>query len=94
MRYGADGGEWHGVGLGSDFDGAAMPSGLDGATGLQNLIGAMRGRGFDWLVIEKVCFTNWLRVLGRTWGGNGRKDLPRTEARERREVSGHQTSPL
>jgi hypothetical protein len=36
-----------GVGLGSDFDGAKMPSGLGNAAGLQNLVGAMRTRGFD-----------------------------------------------
>jgi membrane dipeptidase len=56
-----------GVGLGSDFDGAKMPSGLDGAAGLQNLVDAMRARGFDQPLIEKVCFKNWLRVLGQTW---------------------------
>jgi microsomal dipeptidase-like Zn-dependent dipeptidase len=27
----------------------------------------MRARGFDQPVIEKVCFKNWLRVLGHTW---------------------------
>jgi membrane dipeptidase len=56
-----------GVGLGSDFDGAKMPSGLDSAAGLQNLVVAMRSRGFDQPLVEKVCFKNWLRVLGRTW---------------------------
>ena len=55
------------VGLGSDFDGAKMPSGLDNAAELQNLGDAMRARGFDQLLIEKVCFKNWLRVLGQTW---------------------------
>ena len=43
------------VGLGSDFDGAKMPSGLDNAAELQNLGDAMRARGFDQLLIEKVC---------------------------------------
>jgi membrane dipeptidase len=57
-----------GVGLGSDFDGAEMPSGLGSAAGLQNLVAAMMTRGFDQPLIEKVCFNNWLRVLGRTWG--------------------------
>jgi membrane dipeptidase len=60
-----------GVGLGSDFDGAKMPSGLDNAAGLQNLVGAMRTHGFDQPLIEKVCFKNWLRVLGQTWRETG-----------------------
>ncbi len=64
-----------GVGLGSDFDGAKMPSGLGSAAGLQNLVGAMRARGFDEPLIEKVCFKNWLRVLRRTW-----KETEQTEA--------------
>jgi membrane dipeptidase len=59
------------VGLGSDFDGAKMPSGLGNAAELQNLVAAMRARGFDQLLIEKVCFKNWLRVLGQTWGKTG-----------------------
>jgi len=28
----------------------------------------MRKRGFNKPLIEKLCFRNWLRVLGRTWG--------------------------
>ena len=57
-----------GVGFGSDFDGAQLPSELGGAAGLQNLVQAMRTRGFGEPLIEKLCFRNWLRVLGRTWG--------------------------
>jgi membrane dipeptidase len=60
-----------GVGLGSDFDGAKMPSGLGNAAELPNLVGAMRARGFDQPLIEKVCFKNWLRVLGQTWRETG-----------------------
>jgi membrane dipeptidase len=56
-----------GVGLGSDFDGAQMPAELGDAAGLQKLVQAMRKRGFDQNLIEKLCFRNWLRVLGRTW---------------------------
>jgi membrane dipeptidase len=56
-----------GVGLGSDFDGARMPTGIGTAAGLQNLVGAMRARGLSEPVIEKICFGNWLRVLGQTW---------------------------
>jgi membrane dipeptidase len=68
-----------GVGLGSDFDGAKMPSGLGNAAELQNLVAAMTARGFDQPLIEKVCFKNWVRMLGRTWGerqrGHGRAPL-------------------
>jgi membrane dipeptidase len=56
-----------GVGLGSDFDGAKVPSRPGGAAGLQNLVAAMTARGFDQPLIEKVCFKNWLRVFGQTW---------------------------
>ena len=60
-----------GVGLGSDFDGARMPSGIGTAAGLQNLVEAMRTRGLGEPLIEKVCSGNWLRVLGKTWGETG-----------------------
>jgi membrane dipeptidase len=56
-----------GVGLGSDFDGARMPSQIGTAAGLQTLVEAMRARGFGEPLIEKLCFRNWLRVLGATW---------------------------
>ena len=57
-----------GVGFGSDFDGAMIPAELGDAAGLQILVRAMRKRGFGKPLIEKLCFRNWLRVLGRTWG--------------------------
>ncbi len=56
-----------GVGFGSDFDGAQMPSDLGNAGGLQNLVQLMRRRGFGEPLIEKLCFRNWLRMLARTW---------------------------
>jgi microsomal dipeptidase-like Zn-dependent dipeptidase len=37
------------------------------AAALQNLVGAMRSRGFGEPLIEKVCFKKWLRVLGQAW---------------------------
>jgi membrane dipeptidase len=57
-----------GVGFGSDFDGARIPTGIGNAAGLQNLVEFMRKRGYGEPLIEKVCFGNWLRVLERTWG--------------------------
>ena len=59
----------NGVGLGSDFDGAKIPGGIGNAGGLQNLVELMRTRGLGEPLIEKLCFRNWLRVLGETWGG-------------------------
>jgi len=56
-----------GVGFGSDFDGAQMPAELGDAAGLQKLVQALRTRGFDDKLIEKLCYRNWLRVLRRTW---------------------------
>jgi membrane dipeptidase len=53
--------------LGSDFDGAKVPSGIGTGAGLPNLVEAMRARGFDQPLIEKVCYGNWLRVLAATW---------------------------
>ena len=35
-----------GVGFGSDFDGAKVPTGVGNAAGLQNLVEIMRGRGY------------------------------------------------
>ena len=57
-----------GVGLGSDFDGTKVPSEIGTAAGLPNLVEAMRRRGFDEPLTEKVCYKNWLRVLDATWG--------------------------
>jgi membrane dipeptidase len=57
-----------GVGLGSDFDGATMPTAIGTAAGLPNLVAAMRARGYGEALIEKLCFRNWLRVLKLTWG--------------------------
>ena len=56
------------VGFGSDFDGAMIPAELGNAAGLPILVQAMRERGFKKPLIEKLCWRNWLRVLGRTWG--------------------------
>jgi membrane dipeptidase len=57
-----------GVCLGSDFDGARIPAGLGNAAGLQTLVAALRAHGHGEELIDKVCYRNWLRVLGQTWG--------------------------
>jgi membrane dipeptidase len=56
------------VGLGSDFDGATMPEGIRDVSLQQNLIAAMRARGYDEATIRKIAYENWLRVLEETWG--------------------------
>ncbi|RVC74844.1 peptidase, partial [Mesorhizobium sp. M4A.F.Ca.ET.022.05.2.1] len=61
------------VGMGSDFDasdldGPTVPTGVRSAAGLQNLVEAMRLRGFDEPTLKKICHGNWLRVLAETWG--------------------------
>jgi membrane dipeptidase len=56
-----------GVGFGSDFDGATIPAGIGTSAGLQTLVEVMRTRGYSEPLIEKLCYKNWLRVLGQTW---------------------------
>jgi membrane dipeptidase len=65
-----------GVGFGSDFDGAKIPAGIGNAAGLQKLVEVMRARGYGEPLIEKLCFRNWLRVLGQTWGRARNPTLP------------------
>jgi membrane dipeptidase len=55
------------VGLGSDFDGAAIPKQIGTAAGLPNLVAEMRARQYGEALIAKICFRNWLRVLKKTW---------------------------
>ncbi|SDN83391.1 membrane dipeptidase [Lutimaribacter pacificus] len=58
-------GEDH-VGLGSDFDGAPMPEGLDSAADLPVLVRRMLDAGYGDALIVKLCHENWLRFLERT----------------------------
>ena len=58
-----------GVGFGSDFDGARIPAGIGNAAGLQNLVEVLRTLGYSEPLIDKLCYKNWLRVLGQTWEG-------------------------
>jgi membrane dipeptidase len=56
------------VGLGSDFDGASIPSIINDVSGLPKLLTAMDEAGFGSELIEKLCHRNWLRVLDRSLG--------------------------
>ena len=55
------------VALGSDFDGATMPSELHDAAGLPKLMDALRAAGYDDDALRKIAHENWLRVLQQTW---------------------------
>jgi membrane dipeptidase len=55
------------VGLGSDFDGARMPTRLKDASRLPALFDEMHSAGFSDPEIELVAWGNWRRVLGETW---------------------------
>ncbi len=56
------------VALGSDFDGATMPTDLGDATGLPGLMAELRRRGHDDAALTAIASGNWLRVLRATWG--------------------------
>jgi len=56
------------VGLGSDFDGAMVPTGITDVAGLKNLRAAMNAHGYGDALMKKSCHENWLRVLEKTWG--------------------------
>ena len=55
------------IALGSDFDGAVMPTDLASAAQLPNLMGEFRKAGFADDELAKITCLNWVRVLGETW---------------------------
>ena len=58
----------NGVGLGSDFDGAPIPSEIGDAAGLPRLIEAFQKHGYGRDLIERIAWRNWVDVLERTIG--------------------------
>lgn len=54
------------VALGSDFDGASIPTELGGIAGLPLLVEALAAR-YDSDAVAKLTHGNWLRVLAETW---------------------------
>ena len=54
------------VALGSDFDGASIPSELGGVAGLPLLVDRLAAR-YDDDQVAKLTHGNWLRVLAETW---------------------------
>ena len=59
-------GEDH-LGLGSDFDGATLPDGIGDVTGQPALQQAMLDHGYGTVLVQKICYDNWLALLDRTW---------------------------
>jgi membrane dipeptidase len=54
------------VGLGSDFDGAIMPPGMEDASKLPKLTGELRRRGYSDQDVTKILGGNLLRVMEQT----------------------------
>jgi membrane dipeptidase len=55
------------VALGSDFDGATIPSALGDVAGLPKLVAALEDEGFSGAEIAAICWHNWRRVLDTWW---------------------------
>ena len=51
------------VAIGSDFDGTMIPAAIADASGLPNLVTALREHGFDYTSLRKIASENWMRVL-------------------------------
>jgi membrane dipeptidase len=56
------------VAIGSDFDGATIPTPIKDASGLPNLVAALRSAGFDDETLRLIAAENWIRVLRLSWG--------------------------
>ncbi len=55
------------VAFGSDFDGTKIPSELGGANDLQKLVQLLDDAGFSPSEQNRICHSNWLRVLKDSW---------------------------
>ncbi len=53
--------------LAPDFDGITLPDELGDVAGLPRLINTLRAGGYDQLVLDKLLWRNWLRVLKNVW---------------------------
>ncbi|MCX5493871.1 dipeptidase [Kaistia dalseonensis] len=56
-----------GVALGSDYDGAVVPSALSDVSHLPRLWDALSEHGYGDELIRRIAYENWLDVLDRTW---------------------------
>ncbi len=55
------------VALGSDFDGATVPTEIADSAGNQKLVAALMDAGYADADLKKICRENWLRVLASAW---------------------------
>ena len=60
------------VGLGSDFDGATMPLGMEDASKLPKITGALLKKGYAEQDVTKILGGNLLRVMERVEAASGR----------------------
>lgn len=56
----------NGVALGSDFDGAPLPSELSSSAELPNLVARFKQAGYSAELIDKICYKNWLSHMERS----------------------------
>lgn len=56
------------VAIGSDFDGADMPSEISDVSRLPILIGRLADLGFSESELEKIAMGNWIRIIRKIWG--------------------------
>ena len=57
-----------GVALGSDFDGAMLPSEIGDVTGVPRLLQALLDKGYGDELVAKIAYGNWLRMIERVIG--------------------------
>jgi membrane dipeptidase len=57
-----------GVALGSDFDGAMVPTVIGDVTGVQKLLQALLDKGYGSELVGKIAMGNWLRMVERVMG--------------------------
>ncbi len=55
------------VALGTDYDGATMPTALSDVTRLPDLFALLATHGYDDHALQKIASENWLRVLRQIW---------------------------
>lgn len=55
------------VGLGTDYDGAVVPSALSDVTSLPRVLAFLAERGYDDDDLAKLAYANWERVLDKIW---------------------------
>jgi membrane dipeptidase len=60
------------VGLGSDFDGATMPLGMEDVTKLPKITDALLKKGYSEQDVEKILGANLLRVMEAVEKGAGK----------------------